>query len=309
MRGLVKFGINNIFKVEAGGSIYECRIKGRQLKTEKKEYNPICAGDFVEIEEELNHPGKGMILSRIERKNSFARWNRKRGAVQTIASNIDVLVCITSPESPPFRPKFVDRVLVNAEQNVKVLIVLNKTDQHIPECVSLRLKNWERMGYDTLLTSVKTGQGIDSLKEIITGKSAAFVGQSGVGKSSILNCIDSDFNFRVGSVSKKFNKGTHTTCYAVLEPWTDGIIIDTPGIKEIDPVGIEPENLSHFMRDFIPYIGECSHSVCLHRDEPGCAVKNAVNEGQIITERYDSYLRMLSDIEIRIKRNMYKKEI
>ncbi|MDC7227154.1 MAG: ribosome small subunit-dependent GTPase A [Spirochaetales bacterium] len=309
MRGLVLYGINNIYTVKSDSGLFECRIKGKQLKSERRDYNPICSGDFVEIEEDENHTGKGMITSRHDRGNSFARWNRKRGRIQTIASNIDLLVCILSPESPPFRPRFADRVLVNAEDNFPVLIVLNKIDQESNPEVDKRISNWESMGYKVIRTSVKTGFGIEELKNQIKGKTAAFVGQSGVGKSSLLNSIEPGLKFRVGSVSEKFNKGTHTTCYAVLDTWDDGVIIDTPGIKEIDPVGIEPETLSHFMRDFKPYIGECTHSVCLHRDEPGCAVKDAVENEEISAERYNSYLRILSDLEIRIKQNKYRKEV
>ena len=308
MRGLVRFGINNIYNVECGGEIFECRIKGKKLKSERSEYNPICSGDFVEINPDINHPGKGMIISRYERKNSFARWNRKRENIQTIAANIDLLACIVSPKSPPFRPRFVDRVLVNSEDNIPVLIIMNKIDQGMTVEADLRIKNWEKMKYEVILTSVKTGEGMEDIKNRIKGKTAAFVGQSGVGKSSILNKIEPGLNFRVGKVSGKFNKGTHTTCFAVLDSWQDGMIIDTPGIKEIDPVGIEPEILSHFMRDFKPYIGKCMHNGCLHKNEPECAVKNAVNEGAILEERYESYLRILDDLERRINRNKYKKE-
>ena len=314
MRGLVHYGINNIYTVssedaEGNRTFFECRIKGKKLKSGKSEYNPICSGDFIEFEEDLHHPGKGMITERSERRNSFGRWNRKRGNVQTIAANIDLLVCILSPQSPEFRPRFADRVLVNAEDSVPVVIVLNKIDQGLDEEITGRMEDWERNGYRIHYTSVKTGEGITALKKLIEGQTAAFVGQSGVGKSSVLNAIEPGLNFRVGEVSGKFNKGTHTTCYAVLDSWRKGVIIDTPGIKEIDPVGIEPETLSHFMRDFTPYIGECAHSVCLHRDEPGCAVKAAVAEGLILEERYLSYLRILQDLEYRIEKNRYRKEV
>ena len=308
MRGLVRYGINNIYTVQTENGLFECRIKGKKLKSERREYNPICSGDFVEIQIDENHPGRGMITERSERDNSFARWNRKRGNIQTIAANIDLLVCIISPESPPFRPRFVDRVLVNAEDNFPVLIVLNKIDQGITADIETRIADWQNMGYEVIMTSAQNGDGIELLKKRISGKVAAFVGQSGVGKSSLLNSVEPGLNLRVGSVSEKFNKGTHTTCYAVLDEWENGTVIDTPGIKEIDPVGIEPENLSHFMRDFKKYIGSCHHSTCLHRDEPGCAVKKAVEEGVILEERYSSYLRMLNDLEYRIKQNRYRKE-
>ena len=308
MRGLVRYGINNIYTVQTEEGSLECRIKGKKLKSARSEYNPICPGDSVEVIPDENHEGRGMISERYDRRNAFSRWNRKRGNVQTIASNIDLLVCILSPESPPFRPRFADRVLLNAEDNFPVLIVLNKIDQTVSEEVESRLKDWARMGYEVIKTSVKTEEGIELLKQRISGGIAAFVGQSGVGKSSLLNAVEPGLNFRVGSVSEKFNKGTHTTCYAVLESWRDGTIIDTPGIKEIDPVGIELETLSHFMRDFKPFIGECMHSACLHRDEPGCAVKQAVDDGEILEERYSSYLRILQDLEYRINLNKYRKE-
>ena len=309
MRGLVRYGINNIYTVKTEDRVFECRIKGKKLKTEISEYNPICSGDYVEVEEDSNNTGKGMILSRVDRRNSFGRWNRKRGNVQTIAANIDLLVCILSPESPPFRPRFADRVLVNAEENFPVLLVMNKIDQK-PDTETLkRFQNWKDMGYDTMFTSAVTGKGVEELRALLADKTAAFVGQSGVGKSSLLNAVEPGLNFRVGSVSEKFNKGTHTTCFAVLESWDKGTIIDTPGIKEIDPVGIDPEILSHFMRDFKPYIGKCSHSVCLHRDEPDCAVKEAVESGLILEERYTSYLRMLQDLEYRFSTTKYRKEV
>lgn len=308
MHGIVRYGINNIYTVKCGGDFLECRIKGKKLQTETREYNPISAGDIVDIEMDLNNTGKAMITRRHERKNAFARWNRKRGTVQTIAANVDLLVCIMSPASPPFRPRFADRVLVNAEDHIPVLLVLNKIDQEIDDEVVDRIGDWKRMGYAVHFTSAETGEGVDELRRKISGKTAAFVGQSGVGKSSLLNAIEPGFNFKVGEVSEKFNKGTHTTCFAVMDDWSGGIIIDTPGIKEIDPVGIEPELLSHFMRDFKPFIGKCSHADCLHRDEPGCAVKEAVEDKLILDERYQSYLRILSDLRQRIQANKYRKE-
>jgi ribosome biogenesis GTPase len=308
MHGIVQYGINNIYTVKCGDEHLECRIKGKKLQTVTREYNPISAGDIVDLEPDLNYPGKGMITGRHDRKNAFSRWNRKRGTVQTIAANVDLLVCILSPESPPFRPRFADRVLVNTEDSIPVLLVLNKIDQELDEEVMRRIDDWKKMGYEVLLTSAETGEGVEQLRKRITGITAAFVGQSGVGKSSLLNAIEPGFNFRVGEVSEKFNKGTHTTCFAVMDNWNGGVIIDTPGIKEIDPVGIEPETLSHFMRDFKPFIGQCSHSVCLHRDEPGCAVKDAVANNEILDDRYQSYLRILRDLEQRLQANKYRKE-
>ncbi len=307
MRGIVLYGINNIYTVETDNGTFECRFKGKKLKGAEDEYNPLASGDYVEIEIDEHHPGKAMIISRYPRSNSFARWNRKRNCIQTIAANIDLAVCILSPESPPFRPRFCDRVLVNCEQNIEVLIVLNKIDQFISEEVERWLEIWQSLGYRIHKCSTVTGEGLEELKDIISDRTSAFVGQSGVGKSSVLNCINPDFNFRTGEVSDKFNKGTHTTCYAVLDVWERGRIIDTPGIKEIDPVGMEPENLSHFLPEFVPFLNDCSHSQCLHDHEPGCRVKEAVKNGEISEERYDSYLRILENLKKRTEYNKYKK--
>ncbi|MBN2652297.1 MAG: ribosome small subunit-dependent GTPase A [Spirochaetales bacterium] len=296
IKGVIKTGINNIYSVESDGVLYECRIKGKVLKTEKKYYNPIAAGDNVlfEIEEGQN----GLITAIIDRKNTLERWNNKRNAPQIIASNFDVIVCVCSPVSPPFRPRFVDRVLVAAPENCEVLIVLNKVDQGLDEDVEDRLAEYQEMGYEVLLSSAETGEGVDELREFIEDRRAVFTGQSGVGKSSLLNVLRPDLNLKVGELSEKYNRGRHTTCYSILSDKKDDIeVIDTPGIREIEVFGIKAEDLQFYFKDFKNYIHECKFTGCTHVHEPKCAVKQAALDGEIHPDRYESYLRIFQSLK------------
>jgi len=298
--GLILYGINNIFTVQGDDGRYECRFKGKKLKDTKGEYSPLAPGDRVKWEIDENHAGKGMILSRIERENNFSRWNKKRNSPQTLAANLDLLVCLTSPVSPPFRPRFIDRVLLLAAGHFPVLLVINKADQGVADDIEESLEIYRSIGYDVMAVSAKTGQGLDELVKKIEGKRTAVVGQSGVGKSTLLNTLDPNFNLRVGEVSEKYNRGKHTTNYGIMLPWREGWIIDTPGIREIHVHGLESRELAHFMPEFRPLIENCKMPSCLHMSEPKCAVKAAVEAGKIHPERYESYLRMywgLKEIE------------
>jgi len=299
-QGLVLYGINNIYTVQMGTEILECRIKGKKMRGRDLQYNPIAPGDLVQVEPDLQHPGKGMILGREDRKNDFSRWNKKRNAPQTAAANIDLLVCLASPDSPPFRPRFIDRVLVMAEEHFPVLIVLNKADQTITPEVFERLEDYKRMGYEYTACSAKTGMGVEKLAARLEGKICAFVGQSGVGKSSLLNRLDPSFGLRTGEISAKHNRGRHTTNFGILLPWREGGLIDTPGIREIHLWGLESRELAHFMPDLAPYLGNCGLPGCVHISEPRCAVRDAAERGEIHPDRYESYLRMyygLKEIE------------
>lgn len=296
LKGIVKTGINNIYSVETEDKIYECRIKGKVLKTDRKYYNPIAAGDNVLFEE--GEEQSGQITEIIDRKNTLVRWNKKRNAPQIIASNFDIIVCVCSPVSPPFRPRFVDRVLVSAPANSKVIIVLNKVDQGFDEFVEDRLADYQDMDYEVLLTSAETGEGIDELYNIIKDKRSVFTGQSGVGKSSLLNKLRPDLDLKVGELSEKYNRGRHTTTYSILSDKKDGIeVIDTPGIREIEVYGIQPEDLQFYFKDFKNYINECKFSGCTHTHEPGCAIKEAAIEDKIHPDRYESYLRIFESLK------------
>ena len=301
MKGTILFGMNNIFNVLPNdeNEAYECRIKGKILKDSVGAYNPLAPGDIVEFELDINHPGKGMILSREARTNYFSRWNKKRKAPQTLAANLDLLICVTSPELPPFRPRFIDRALISSERGgVPALIVMNKIDQKMDDMVIDRLNNFKELGIEVFYCSAETGEGIEALKNRIQDKTVAFVGQSGVGKSTILNLIEPDINQKTAEVSKKFSRGKHTTCYSILvNNSMGGKIIDTPGVRELLLYDIDSQELQEYFTEMEPYFGTCSFSSCTHLHEPGCKVLEALDNGKIHSDRYESYERIMEELK------------
>lgn len=296
--GIVLWGMNNIFNVLVEGNKIECRIKGKVLKDNTKAYNPLASGDLVNIEMDPINRNFGLIISREERKNHFSRWNNKRNAPQIIAANVDQVVCVCSPQSPPFRPRFIDRALISAENGgVRPVVVLNKIDQEISLEVEERLKGYSDLGYTVLRVSAKSGDNMEALRSILAGKTTAFVGQSGVGKSTLLNSLNPELMLRVGEISEKFNRGKHTTCYAVMVPLSDYTIIDTPGIRELNLHGVDPKVLSHFFPEFYEYWGECKFKGCTHTHEPGCVIKQAISHGLIDEDRFKGYQSIIEELE------------
>jgi ribosome biogenesis GTPase / thiamine phosphate phosphatase len=298
--GTVLWGVNNIFTVLTGHLQLECRIKGKVLEGKREAYNPLAPGDSVEVEVSEDDAGKGMIVRRNERKNRFARWNKKRQAPQIIAANIDCCFCVTSPEGPPFRPRFIDRVTVTAEEaGIPVTIICNKSDRRIGEQVRNRLRAFEGAGYTVLFSSALTGAGLEELAENIAGKRVLFLGQSGVGKSTLLNVLLPGSARKTADISLKHDRGKHTTVYSALIRGDGFEIIDTPGIREIELFGVRRQDLAYRFPDFAPHLGGCRFPSCRHMEEPGCGIKQAVEEGKIDPDRYESYRRMLVDIEER----------
>ncbi|NNM67600.1 MAG: GTPase RsgA, partial [Spirochaetales bacterium] len=177
--GVVHWGIQNIFGVWAESRIWECRLKGKVLKESDGEYNPLSPGD--EVEWEPSGPNSGMILARKPRRNAYSRWNKKKSLPQTLAVNLDRLILVTSPVSPPFRPRFLDRALLMAQiENLSALLVVNKADQGLDAEVEDRLATYQEWGLDVHLCSAKTGEGVEELKDHLQGVVSAVVGQSGV---------------------------------------------------------------------------------------------------------------------------------
>ncbi len=297
--GQVLHGINNIYTVEVQGRQVQCRIKGKVLKTEQTVYNPIAVGDLVALHPDPISEDVGWIVERQERSSSLARWNKKRQAVQVIAANAELLVCVGSVQSPPFRPRFIDRILVSAEHGeLEPLIVVNKSDLAMSREIRERIDNYRSIGYTVIVSSVLNGSGIGELKQAIRDRTAVFFGQSGVGKSSLLNSMFTELDLPVGDISTKYDRGSHTTSFARLIKTQAGCsIIDTPGIREFEIAGIEPRELGFYFPEFLRCAEECAYPGCRHLDEPDCTVRRAVEAGQIHPDRYESYLRIHDDVE------------
>ncbi|WP_288716092.1 ribosome small subunit-dependent GTPase A [uncultured Treponema sp.] len=315
MQGTVLAGSNNFFEVECDDGITRsCSIKGKVLKSDTEYYNPLAPGDIVEIEADSIDEEKGQVVSLVPRKNEFVRWNVKGRCPQLLAANVDYMILVTTPAEPPFRPRFIDRELAQAEMlGLTPVIVCNKydligTDDTID--VDKYLSIWEQLGYKVMRISAKTGEGIAEFAELLEDHLSALVGQSGVGKSSLVNVLDDTCVLKTGSLSKKYGRGSHTTTKGTLNrirlnvSLTGGIkgrvasIIDTPGIRRFMLHGIEAEDLALYFKEFKPFLGQCTFGMsCSHTHENGCRIRQAVEDGEITAERYDSWLRIMEQIK------------
>ncbi|MCR4823229.1 MAG: ribosome small subunit-dependent GTPase A [Treponema sp.] len=318
--GTVLSGSNNIFEVECddkdedGSSIIRsCSFKSKRLKVDTKYYNPLAPGDRVQIEYEDSSDDKAQILSLLPRKNAFIRWNVKGRAPQLLAANVDYIILVTTPGEPDFRPRFIDRELVQAEyQNLTPIILVNKYD--LPEAqdpdFQNRLSIWEEVGYKVMRVSAKSGEGLPELAELLTGKLSALVGQSGIGKSSLVNVLDNSCVLKTGSLSKKYGKGSHTTTKGSLmhihlnESIVGGVqnayasIIDTPGVRRFVLNDIEADELALYFPEMEKLIGKCKFGAnCKHDTEPGCKILEAVASGVISEERFESWQRIREEIK------------
>ena len=297
MTGTVQRSINNIYSVKAeDGKIYSCRIKGKHLDQATGEYNPIVVGDVVDFTP--SGDTEGLVTLRHERRSEFSRWNDKRSLNQTICANMDLVVCICSVESPPFRPRFVDRVIACCK-SVPVMIVLNKCDILLTEEELERYELYKKLGYETMSVSAQTGENVDGLIQKLRGKTVAFVGQSGVGKSSLVNRI-LGANQRVGVLNAKYNRGNHTTNHSLMLDGPDFVLIDTPGFREISVPHDDPHLIAQSFPEFVKASSKCEYSSCMHINEPGCEVRRLLEKGKINPDRYESYLRMLDSLEDRL---------
>ena len=311
MRGLIMRGSRNIFTVrcdtsEDGGTVpvfFECRIKGKVLKEAEGFYNPLAPGDWVTVYPDSGHAGTGLITSLEKRKNQYRRFNQKGGSPQLLAANVDLVLCLTSPAAPPFRPRFLDRLLLQAGvEGIPPLIVCNKSDLGFDDIdIEERLEDFSRIGCQVIRVSAKTGEGLEELRQLIAGKCSVLAGQSGVGKSSLVNALFPHCGIKTGAINEKYDRGNHTTTMSLMaEVTADGRqcrVIDTPGIRRFVPCGIAPNDLILYMREFAPLAGKCAYGLsCSHRIEPGCKIMEAVHAGVIHEDRYRSFLRIADEL-------------
>lgn len=276
--GRIIRSLSGFYDVQLPGQVVTCRGRG---VLRKEQVTPLT-GDLVEITLER---GKGMVEAVLPRKNSFVR---------PAVANVDALAIFAANVNPVTEPFLIDRVAAIAgDQNVQCLICINKSD--LDEARQLR-SIYEQAGFPVICTSAKTGQGMEQLRSFLRGKLTAFTGNSGVGKSSVLNCLSPNLALPTGEVSEKLGRGRHTTRHVELFCLgEDTYVMDTPGFSSFDTDQMDvilKENLQYAFPDFAPYIGRCQFADCSHRAEPGCSVRQAVEAGQIPPTRYDSYLRL-----------------
>ena len=289
----VKYGDNEVVK---------CRLKGKFRIEGIRTTNPVAVGDIVDFLFDMQ-TNTGVIIKIHERENYIIRKATKLSkAAHIIASNIDQVVLIVSIVKPRTSTGFIDRFLVTTEAyHIPTVLVFNKfdlyNDEH-KEQLNEYIKVYEKAGYGCLITSAKEKINTDKLKELLQDKISLLSGHSGVGKSALINAIDPELNLKEGEISKYHKKGTHTTTFAeMFDLDFGGSIIDTPGIKEFGLVGFNKYELGHRFPEFRIRMQECRFNNCIHVAEPGCAVRAAVESGEISVFRYKNYLNILKDIE------------
>ena len=276
--GRIVRSLSGFYDVQTDSGIISCRARGSLRRTGD---TPLT-GDMVEIT--VEH-GKGMVEKILPRRNSFVR---------PAVANIEALVVFAANVNPVTEPFLIDRVAAIAgAQGVPVILVVNKCDLDPAEDL---VTVYTRAGFRCNRASAETGEGVEELRDLIRGKLVAFTGNSGVGKSSMLNCLCPGLALPTGEVSEKLGRGRHTTRHVELYKLDeDTYVADTPGFSSFDTDMMDvilKENLQYAFPDFAPYVGKCQFHDCSHRREPGCAVTEAVKEGLIGKSRYDSYLKL-----------------
>lgn len=281
------------------GHVYRARLKGKFKIKGLKVTNPIAVGDRVKFEVEDQIENTAVITDIEPRENYIIRQSvHKTAHAHMLAANIDQAVLLATLTLPRTSLGFIDRFLVTAESfRIPTTIVFNKADILNEEGLAYQreiMDLYESVGYDCMATSALEGEGIDAFRQLLDRKITLLSGHSGVGKSTLVNAIAPNLNLRTSEVSTFANKGVHTTTFAeMFELAPDTFIIDTPGIKELGLIDMEKEEISHYFPEMRELLNQCRFNNCLHVNEPGCAVKDAVGEGEIAESRYMSYLSML----------------
>ena len=290
-RVLAVHGLTSVVEAE-GGQNYRCAVR-RLLKTlSTDQRHVVAAGDRVLFRPAENFEG---IIERIEpRRGILSRGTRGRQHV--LVANVDQLVIVGSAAEPYLKPNLIDRFLVSAEQgHLRPVICINKIDLVDAAELQPLVGVYGQMGYRVLLISARTGLGIDRLRRQLAGRQSVISGQSGVGKSSLLNAVQPGLGLAVAEVSAESQKGRHTTTTARLLPLAGGgYVVDTPGIRQFQLWDIAPEEVAGLYRDLRPFVSRCDFPDCTHTHEAGCAVKNAVADGWLDARRYESYCQLFA---------------
>ena len=279
----------------------QSRIIGKFRLNGLKLTNPVAVGDEVQVEK--GSDGTGLIKKILPRRNYMVRQSpRKKHHLHLLASNIDQAILVMTITQPKLKQGFIDRFLLMTEpHDIPVTIVFNKSDVYDEGHVAVYeylQEIYEEIGYQTMLVSAQESHGLEELKSYLKDKVTLMSGQSGVGKSTLLNSLQPSLELRTTELSDYSGKGQHTTTFAEMHPLDfGGFIIDTPGIKTLAFNNLEPMDVAHNFREFFKYSVDCKFADCTHRNEPHCAVKEAIEAGIISELRYHNYIQILEEIE------------
>ena len=316
MTGIVYKSTGSWYVVKTDdGDTYECRIKGKFRIKDIKSTNPVAVGDRVDFKlETKSDQVTGVIENIHDRKNYIIRKSVKLSKqTHIIASNIDVVFLLITLNNPPTFTAFIDRFLVTAEAyGIKAVLLFNKIDAYNDEEL-LEVKYlaalYREIGYECIGISAKTGKNVDKVKAIMQGKISMFSGHSGVGKSTLINTIEPGLSLRTAEISDQHQQGQHTTTFAeMFDLGFDAKIIDTPGIKGFGVVDIDKEELGDYFPEFFRLKPQCKFNNCMHVNEPKCAVKDALEKGEVAWSRYRSYLQILEGEEEHYRKSEYDNE-
>lgn len=308
-KALVLKSTGKNYVIHSGELYYNAVLRGKLRLKNSRHTNPVAVGDYVNFTTDEN--GFATIHDVLPRKNHILRKSTKLShEAHVIAANIDLAVLVLSLKNPKTPSVFIDRFLVSAESyNIPAILVFNKTDiyseKEMQELQTFK-SIYQNIGVDCIDTSVSASVNLDRFKNVLLQKTLVVAGQSGVGKSSLLNAIEPGLNLKIADISGYHKTGRHTTTFAEMHFLSDGIrVIDTPGIRAFGLVHIEKEELYHYFPEIFKMASSCRYHNCLHTDEPGCAVKKAVVEGEIATSRYESYLNILFDENDKYRHKAY----
>ena len=288
-------------KTDDGGQLIDCKIKGNFRLKGIRSTNPVAVGDHVTLVP--NNEGTAFITEIADRRNYIIRKaSNLSKQSHIIAANVDLAMLVVTVNYPQTSTTFIDRFLASAEAyRIPVVLIFNKVDildDDELRYLDMMINLYETVGYECRSISAERGDGVETVMQLLEGKVTVLSGNSGVGKSTLINRLLPDANLRTAEISDAHNTGMHTTTFSEMLPLpSGGYIIDTPGIKGFGTFNIEPEELSGYFKEIFRFSRDCRFSNCTHTHEPGCAVLKAVEDHYIAASRYQSYLSMLDDKE------------